>query len=277
MVNVKVTFNDPSPEVQEISRLLKLATKLADERHYDAAIENALRAYSLMESVVTQWPIETYFRVARYLHLSERHREAVEWLQMLHGNVDSMCDAREALYRQNGLMMSRDEPAKISQELRESMREQINSRIDLYQRRKAKVEGKARKHASRSAASSYKGSVLGADVNEILFNFSQHCFIGEGENPSLDRSAQDFVFGRLADPAPLTAVEVCRLPSKHRAILRELLSQYVIFLEMNRDLEFPESFLTDSANGQLGAPVLQYMSEHRWPFPQSLPPAFLAN
>ena len=111
--------------------------------------------------------------------------------------------------------------------------------------------------------------IQGAEVVEVLYNFTQYCFIGEKDEEPLDLSAEGHVFARLINN-PLTVLDVHQLPSKYRRLLREVLTQYIMFLEMNRGLPFPPEFLAGSSKEQLALPLLQYIHEHRWPFPQML-------
>ncbi|QXP85766.1 tetratricopeptide repeat protein [Methylococcus sp. Mc7] len=285
MASISIVVRDKTPEETEISNLLKLATAQAGDKDYDSAISSLRRAYSLMETVSTEWPITTYFRLARYLHLSDRYPEAIEWLQDLHDNLDSRCDAREALYKEWGWMQGRNKPAKISKTVRNNLRRTIKQEIALYKERQQKIEQRAEKREKGKMRSSVasktppktidqtapqeRAAVLGADVGEAIFNFTQRCFIGERSKEPLDVSAEDFVFARLAN-GPLTVLDVHQLPSKHKRLVREILTQYVMFLELNRSLPFPPDFLDGTSHERLCPPLLQYICEHRWPFPQML-------
>lgn len=285
MASISIVVRDKTPEEAEISNLLKLATAQAGDKDYDSAIGSLRRAYSLMETVPTEWPITTYFRLARYLHLSGRYREAIEWLQDLHDNLDSRCNAREALYKEWGWMQGRNKPAKISKTVRNNLRRIIKQEIALYEERQRKILRKAEKHEKGKTRSSVapktspktveqtvpqeREAILGADVGEVIFNFTQRCFIGEGNNEPLDVSAEDFVFARLASE-PLTVLDVHQLPSKHKRLVREILTQYIMFLELNRSLPFPPGFLDGTSHERLCPPLLHYICEHRWPFPQML-------
>lgn len=291
MASISIVVRDRTPEETEISNLLKLATAQAGEKNYDAAIASLKRAYSLMEAVATEWPINTYFRLARYLHLSGKYLEALDWLQRLHDNVDASCDAREALYKEWGWMQGRSKPSTISKTLRNNLRRAVKQEISLYIERQRKIDLKKKKQeepqeklrrtiAQKDPVEMTQNNPLtapqpiavirGTDVGEALFHFTQRCFVGESNKEPLDMSAEDFVFDKIAN-GPLTVLEVHQLPQRYRRLLREILTQYIMFLEMNRGLPFPPDFLIGSSNEQLAPPLLQYIHEHRWPFPQVLP------
>lgn len=160
-------------------------------------------------------------------------------------------------------------------------REQFSKKAGKFLSRIQKLEEKAarlvtpksrtkKSQATPRSAPQPTMSLRGADVAEVLYNFTQRCFIGEKDKEPLDLSAEDYVFARLTS-GPLNLLEVHQLPSKYRRLLREILTQYIMFLEMNRDLPFPSEFLLGSSKEQLALPLLQYIHEHRWPFPQMLP------
>lgn len=128
----------------EIGDLLKAATVQAKEKHYEAAIASLLRAYDLMQDCSTEWGIKTYFRVARYYHLSGDYPQAMQWLQDLHGNVDTTADAREALYRQ-WEWRQKGGFAKVSRTMRNSTRKVIKAEIELYKTREQKIQSRLQK------------------------------------------------------------------------------------------------------------------------------------
>ena len=109
-----------------------------------------------------------------------------------------------------------------------------------------------------------------ADVSKAIFNFTQRCFIGEEDSEDIELSYEDALFKRL-QAGPITQFEAYQLPSGQRRVFRELLTQYIMFLEMNKQLSFPPNFLIDSSSGKLGVNVLEYICHYRWPFPQTLP------
>jgi tetratricopeptide (TPR) repeat protein len=112
-------------------------------------------------------------------------------------------------------------------------------------------------------------TLSGSEVNEVIYNFTQRCFIGEREPEDLDLSQEEPLFKRLA-AGPITQVDAHQLPQGQRRVFRELLTQYIMFLEMNKQLPFPPDFLTDSSYDELGTQLLEYICHHKWPFPQML-------
>jgi hypothetical protein len=127
----------------EIRDLLKNATVQANTKDYDAAIVSLSLAYELMATCSTEWPIKTYFRLARYHHLAGRYEDARDWLKSLYDNVDKVADARELLYEQWGWMQTRDKFAKVSPERRYNSKNTIADEIDLLTARQRKIELKA--------------------------------------------------------------------------------------------------------------------------------------
>lgn len=107
------------------------------------------------------------------------------------------------------------------------------------------------------------------EVQEVLFDFAQRCFVGEKIESELNLSKQDSLFDFLSN-GELTVTQVHQMSENHKKILRELLSQYIIFLQLNQELHFPPDFLRDSEKMKLGRAILEYMRQHRWPFPQLL-------
>lgn len=138
--NISIVSRDKTAKETEISDLLKLATVHADNKDYDSAISVLRRAYFLMEGEGAEWPIRTFFRLSRYLHLSGRYDEALEWLGNLHDNMDSKCDAKERLYKEWGWTQGNGKPMKISKALRNNLRGIIKREIALYKERQLKIE-----------------------------------------------------------------------------------------------------------------------------------------
>ena len=106
------------------------------------------------------------------------------------------------------------------------------------------------------------------EVQEILYAFAQRCFIGQNSTRQLRYTEQDGLFALLGE-GDLTVSQAYVICEVHCDLLRELLSQYIIFLQMNQHLGFPEGFLDGSDNMRLGRPLLDYLCRHRWPFPQA--------
>lgn len=112
------------------------------------------------------------------------------------------------------------------------------------------------------------GTATAREVQEVLYAFSQRCFIGQHSTEQLRYSEQDDLFELLSE-GDLTVSQAHDIGEVQRDLLRELLSQYIIFLQMNQHLDFPEGFLDGSDNMRLGRPLLDYLCHHRWPFPQA--------
>jgi tetratricopeptide (TPR) repeat protein len=142
-------------------------------------------------------------------------------------------------------------------------------KLEAKSNRKSKPESKGSRSQSKNTGAAV--ALRGAKVAELLYDFTQRCFIGEAATEPLDLSAESYVYERLAS-GPLSLLDVHQLPSRYQRVVREIFTQYIMFLEMNRDLPFPPDFLEDSSNEQLGIPLLLYINEHRWPFPQLLSP-----
>lgn len=109
--------------------------------------------------------------------------------------------------------------------------------------------------------------ISSSDVNEIIFNFTQRCFIGEDNLGNIDLSYETPLFQRLVSGS-LNQTEAYQLPKPQRRLLKELLSQYIIFLEMNKHLSFPPKLLCGSSDNVLGVNLLAYICHYKWPFPQ---------
>ncbi|MEW6648145.1 MAG: hypothetical protein AB1450_13180 [Pseudomonadota bacterium] len=110
------------------------------------------------------------------------------------------------------------------------------------------------------------------NVSKTLFDFVQTAFWPEEmkqDTISLAREKQ--LLGRLSSGKGLTQAEVARMDRPDRKLLYELLTQYIMFLTMNPGLRFPDDFLDDASDGELGPALLAYIAEHSWPFPQLLP------
>lgn len=116
-----------------------------------------------------------------------------------------------------------------------------------------------------------QNAVKAVDVQEVIFDFSQRCFIGEKKNNKFNLAKEEGLF-RFLSKGTLTVMQVHQMSKNHQVLLKELLTQYIMFLQMNPKLQFPNEFLNGSTKSQLGEMLLQYICEHRWPFPQMLNP-----
>ena len=106
-----------------------------------------------------------------------------------------------------------------------------------------------------------------SEVQEVIFAFTQRCFVGQKSTKEPRYSEQQGLFDLLSD-GDLTVLQVHAMGETHRDLLRELLTQYIMFLQMNQHLSFPSDFLGTSDNMKLGHQLLEYICRHRWPFPQ---------
>lgn len=108
-------------------------------------------------------------------------------------------------------------------------------------------------------------------VAEPIYNFVQMAFAGKDFNAALIKVDADRILERIATGTPLPIKDAMGLPAGERKALQELLTQYVMFLTMFSDLEFPPHFLLGTDDVTLGKPLLEYIAKHQWPFPQQLP------
>lgn len=146
--------------------------------------------------------------------------------------------------------------------------EQFQKKANKYLERIGKLENK-KKPAQRKVNKAPDGALSGAEVSEVIYNFTQRCFIGEKDSSDVDLSHEGALFKRLV-AGPITQVEAHQLPAGQRRVFRELLTQYIMFLEMNKQLPFPSDFLAGSSPDELGRNLLEYICHYRWPFPQML-------
>lgn len=112
--------------------------------------------------------------------------------------------------------------------------------------------------------------VTSSDVQEVLFHFLQHAFIGE---PAADHrrptpEIEEWLFARLEMPEALTVQELSQWPMPCKDALRELVSQYLIFVSMFKHLPYPAIFLDGCTALRLEPMVLAWFAQRRWPFPQ---------
>ena len=151
-----------------------------------------------------------------------------------------------------------------------SKKEQLDKKAQKYLERIAKLENKKKSSAKGIIGQTSKPTLLGSDVVALVYNFTQRCFIGEEGSSDVDLSHELGLVRRL-ESGPISQAEAHQLAQGQRRLFRELLIQYIMFLEMNRELPFPPDFLSDSTQDQLGTNILEYICHHRWPFPQTLP------
>lgn len=111
-------------------------------------------------------------------------------------------------------------------------------------------------------------------VNELIYNFTQAVFrkrVKVLKKEPLKRAHEEALFKRLSSGDSLTTNEVAGMPRRQQKLLYELLTQYIMFFQLNPELQFPNDFLDDSYNDELGVQILAYIAQHTWPYPQTLP------
>ena len=101
----------------------------------------------------------------------------------------------------------------------------------------------------------------------VLFDFVRQCFDGQGTSGPPKYSQQDGLFARLSD-GDLTVSSVRNLNPVHRDLLRELLIQYLMALQINQLDSFPDNLLVGSDGTRLDRGMLDYFCLRRWPMPQ---------
>lgn len=198
-----------------------------------------------------------------------------EWLKVLikaqeHELAKSVISATESALHDlvNGRVTARLYSAQKSWWY-ESKLEDFQKKAQKYLERIGKLESKKKLSQSRREKKATNATLSSAGVSEVIYNFTQRCFIGEKEPGDVDLSYKDALFKRLA-AGPITQVEAHHLPSGQRRVFRELLTQYIMFLKMNKQLPFPPDFLVGSSQDKLGTNLLEYICHYKWPFPQML-------
>ncbi len=198
-----VVARDRTEAEEEIGRLLRHATSQADHKDYEAAIDSLMLAYRLMDEVPTEWPIRTYFRLARYLHLSGKYEQAMQWLHQLHETLDAWYDAREALYKTWGWMQGRNKPASVPKAVRKNLRSLIENEIALYARRQRNIEQKLQ-HAVTGASddSSPPRSHLRPMCHVVLRRSPSTSGAGSPTSRNPYPTRNRFVTGRFEEATP---------------------------------------------------------------------------
>lgn len=108
-------------------------------------------------------------------------------------------------------------------------------------------------------------SLTAAQVSEPLYAFVQMAFTGKfapGSAP-LSRAGADKVLLRISNSKPIPIKEAMGLESDERRALYEFLVQYVMFLTMFDDLQFPPDFLIGTDETCLGTSFLAYAAKHQ--------------
>lgn len=113
--------------------------------------------------------------------------------------------------------------------------------------------------------------VSASDVQTLLYNFAQRAFIGVAIQKIPFEQSKTLAVMSILESGSLSQNALAMLPIDTQRVIYELLTQYIMFVSMNLQLTFPTGFLRNSNENNLGHPVLAYMREHEWPFPQMLP------
>lgn len=111
-------------------------------------------------------------------------------------------------------------------------------------------------------------------VVEPLYYFSQMAFHDKTERMkeiSFSHGVATRVIERLKQAGALSIKEVLEMPEPEMRVIYELMTQYIMFLTMFQDLPFPPDFLCGTNEVQLGRPLLEFLVERKFPFPQTLP------
>lgn len=108
-------------------------------------------------------------------------------------------------------------------------------------------------------------------VAEVLFEFVKANFKSEVDTATLNMTLESALFNKLHGFTVLRTEAISLLPIKEKELLQELLSQYLMFLTIMKNLDFPDDFLDDCSHRQIGHSFLNYILENSFPFPQTLP------
>jgi hypothetical protein len=118
---------------------------------------------------------------------------------------------------------------------------------------------------------SIEAAIIAAeDMQEVIYNFTQRAFIGGDIKKVPFDQSKTYEVMSLLNADSLSQADLAMLPVKIQRVIYELLTQYIMFVSMNPQLLFPPRFLQGSNENQLGAPLLSYIRENQWPFPQML-------
>jgi tetratricopeptide (TPR) repeat protein len=119
-------------DVRRIGDLLKESTARKDEADYAGAEACLREAYRLMEDVGVEWPITTFLRLPRVLHLAGRYDEAIKEFDCLLADLEPRFARRDHKFGR-----------KTSKKLINIARRAIQDDLELTQVRERKRQAKA--------------------------------------------------------------------------------------------------------------------------------------
>lgn len=109
------------------------------------------------------------------------------------------------------------------------------------------------------------------NVLEIIYNFVQNSFSKPSPSQIIKINLVEGLFTKLKANKNLHSNDVfTKFNIDEQTLLYELLTQYIMFFTLFDELTFPDNFLDDSSSFELGEPLLAYIVEHQFPFPQQL-------
>jgi hypothetical protein len=98
--------------------------------------------------------------------------------------------------------------------------------------------------------------ITAADVQEVIFNFLQRCFIGNVPKSDVPRHEAEWVRATMRAVDTLTPADVAAWPISRQRALYDLLGDALILLGLRLDRPFPQDELVDSGPEQLAQPLL---------------------
>lgn len=103
------------------------------------------------------------------------------------------------------------------------------------------------------------------EVQRVLFDFTQRCFIGAVPKGAVDASALEWVRQCLRETPTLAATEIAAWPPSKQRALYEILQAAIILLGLQPEFRFPRGELEGSSAFCLSQPLLQGLSSARLP------------
>lgn len=114
--------------------------------------------------------------------------------------------------------------------------------------------------------------VSSKNVLEIIYSFVQNSFPKSSPEQIVKTNLIENLFSKLGSIKNLHNNDILtKFNIDEQTLLYELLMQYIMFFTLFDELTFPDNFLDGSSSFELGEPLLFYIVEHQFPFPQQLP------